>query len=886
MLQHIATDGAWYLYGGRGAVNGSSWDWSQRNYPNQDGSYVEFNTSARAPIFYDRNNTAYYVNPDGFSNFGQSNGQVVTITKTGSAPGNNSTMLVTNSYGNHSWGITGEFRIEANGGTDRPSILFSNGYDSNTWSCGYGYADSSYFRINHDHGHRNGSWGTTDFYVDRSGNSYSNGSSRAPIFYDQNNTAYWLDPNATFNLNLNGAGVTFTGDTSGIHVLNAEGVSSNVRVGAAWGRPGVYNNPYFCIGAESFIEFRIGNVQNGFVQSSYLEMAGSVRGPIFYDSNNTGFFVDPNGSSRTNEFLGYKVRGDTNGIYTDNSGWWTHDPYGQGWGKPHGSFRSLEVSTSGNFSTEPAMFRIHQWGSGSCEWYKPQGTTVYLRETPGGGGSWFTRHVIERYTENTESFRAPIFYDTNNTGYYIDPNGFTEIYGGLRMSGAHGNTTSRLRLLPGNNGAGTGLCQLQMWVSEPGNTWDWGGVGFNVDNTYHDGSGPYYFSRPNTSFGSSYFRFSTAGNLYLNTMNSSGSNWRVMEWYTGGTVYANDYLTGGNSLRAPIFYDSNNTAYYTDPTGYSQMSSGEFNNYVRVARIDFIGTGGNSGQGTNAYNIFQEGGGWSYPYPDLRIAYHTGIKLGANAGSYEGTRVYSDYDMSDLCIQLAGSSNYSFKYKWMYVADVGFYTGTNSAHWYPNNSTYGTWRMDGYKNSYTGILQDVGNTPVTGMFDTGGNGGCYYQSGRWMFYHYFPYNCTGVNTSSTSPSYGMYVSGGIYSTGNIVAYSDARKKTNIVTIESALEKILKLRGVYYNRIMDEAANITTEMAEKRQTGLIAQETVDIFPEVVTYDDVNDEFGISYGSFAGLFIEGFKEQNEIIKKQSEEIKELKEILNKLIFNNKE
>jgi hypothetical protein len=105
------------------------------------------------------------------------------------------------------------------------------------------------------------------------------------------------------------------------------------------------------------------------------------------------------------------------------SGWWGHDPYGYGWGQPHGSFRSLEVSTSGNFSTEPAMFRIHQWGSGSCEWWKPQGTTVYLRETPGGGGSWFTRYVIERYAENNESFRAPIFYDTNNTGYYVDPNG-------------------------------------------------------------------------------------------------------------------------------------------------------------------------------------------------------------------------------------------------------------------------------------------------------------------------------------------------------------------------------------------------------------------------------------------------------------------------------
>ena len=86
-----------------------------------------------------------------------------------------------------------------------------------------------------------------------------------------------------------------------------------------------------------------------------------------------------------------KVRSDTNRDYRDNRGWWTHDPYGRGWGKPHGSFRTLEVSSSGNFSDEPAMFRIHQWGSGAAEFWKPRGTTMHLRETPGGGGNWFTR---------------------------------------------------------------------------------------------------------------------------------------------------------------------------------------------------------------------------------------------------------------------------------------------------------------------------------------------------------------------------------------------------------------------------------------------------------------------------------------------------------------
>jgi hypothetical protein len=252
------------------------------------------------------------------------------------------------------------------------------------------------------------------------------------------------------------------------------------------------------------------------------------------------------------------------------------------------------------------MFRIHQWGSGSCEWWKPQGTTVYLRETPGGGGSWFTRYVIERYAENNESFRAPIFYDTNNTGYYIDPNGFTEIFGGLRMSGGHGNSTIRNRLLASNNGAGTGLVHMQWWCSEPGNTWDWGGFGYNVDNTYHDGSGPYYFSRPNTSFGQAYFRFSTAGNAYFYNTNTGGSRVSTMDWYTDGTSYAHNYLTGGNSLRAPIFYDSNDTGYYVNPNGTSRIGGLQISGASSSQNeIRFFGVVGDNPGSYNHAGIFE-----------------------------------------------------------------------------------------------------------------------------------------------------------------------------------------------------------------------------------------------------------------------------------------
>jgi hypothetical protein len=117
----------------------------------------------------------------------------------------------------------------------------------------------------------------------------------------------------------------------------------------------------------------------------------------------------------------------------------------------------------------------------------------------------------------------------------------------------------------------------------------------------------------------------------------------------------------------------------------------------------------------------------------------------------------------------------------------------------------------------------------------------------------------------------MYVDGGIYATGNITAYSDARKKTNIVTVDNALEKVSNLRGVYYNRTDSYDEKIDTK---KRQIGVIAQEVDLVLPEVVTYAKDVDEYGVQYGNMAGLFIEAIKEMKIKMESMEQEIKMLK------------
>jgi hypothetical protein len=133
---------------------------------------------------------------------------------------------------------------------------------------------------------------------------------------------------------------------------------------------------------------------------------------------------------------------------------------------------------------------------------------------------------------------------------------------------------------------------------------------------------------------------------------TGGSGTLELNYYGGGAVTIGP--SGTKPLYASIMYDGNNTGYYVDPSNTSSLGS-VISNSISTSYLDFRHSGGDSGQGANAYAIFQEGGAWTSPYPDLRIAYHTGIKLGANS-SYNGIRFYNDYDMSGLVMSVNDAS--------------------------------------------------------------------------------------------------------------------------------------------------------------------------------------------------------------------------------------
>jgi hypothetical protein len=111
---------------------------------------------------------------------------------------------------------------------------------------------------------------------------------------------------------------------------------------------------------------------------------------------------------------------------------------------------------------------------------------------------------------------------------------------------------------------------------------------------------------------------------------------------------------------------------------------------------------------------------------------------------------------------------------------------------------------------------------------------------------------TSINTGNTlvaRDASGDFTAGSITAT-QYTSTSDISLKENVFTIENALEKVLSLRGVEYDRI---------ESGE-HQIGVIAQEVEKVVPAVVYGDEIKS---VAYANIVALLIEAIKEQQKEI-----------------------
>jgi hypothetical protein len=155
--------------------------------------------------------------------------------------------------------------------------------------------------------------------------------------------------------------------------------------------------------------------------------------------------------------------------------------------------------------------------------------------------------------------------------------------------------------------------------------------------------------------------------------------------------------------------------------------------------------------------------------------------------------------------------------------------------------------------------------------------GTYFSWGYDGQYNYFAAKVTIGNAAN--PGYMLYVQGNAYSTGSWSS-SDARFKKNIFQIDHSLDKIMNIRGTTFEFRNDEFKDY--QFAEGPQFGFIAQELENVFPEVVKTDS-NGYKSVNYSSMIPVLLEAVKEQQGIIEKMENEIKDLTNLVNSLITN---
>ena len=125
----------------------------------------------------------------------------------------------------------------------------------------------------------------------------------------------------------------------------------------------------------------------------------------------------------------------------------------------------------------------------------------------------------------------------------------------------------------------------------------------------------------------------------------------------------------------------------------------------------------------------------------------------------------------------------------------------------------------------------------------------------------------GVDSSNKSDAFKVMFNGDTTVGGDITISSDARLKSNIVSLGATLSKLLLIDGKSY------------EKDGKQRIGVLAQEIQEVFPELVR-EDGNEMLAVNYQGLVPVLINALKEQDKIIKSQEERLTNIENQLAKL------
>ena len=339
-----------------------------------------------------------------------------------------------------------------------------------------------------------------------------------------------------------------------IHLLgNATGLNNSGYVGYQYGGSAGSTNSFVSLGL--YGNDNILRVYGG----TYTQSLGSMRAPIFYDSDDTNYYVNPastsilsrlslaGGAGGTNAGLTVtSIANGTGPIVAKSRNYttvWSILPWGDG-GTYISSGTYYDNGSWAHASSDSTNCLLFLKGSGPTWYSSNDGATTW--NLASGASLWQNDGRWINNVTSPSDVRAPIFYDSNNTSYYVDPASTTYL-NTTYLQGGKFYTTS--------NGSGN---SIDIYMRAHGDdTYVWRHI--------YGGSGTGY----GTGVGGYGIYNQTLGGNYSLLFNSAG------------------YVTAPYSLRSPIFYDSDNTAYYADlsSTGDSIRAAGNIVAYYSDDRL-------------------------------------------------------------------------------------------------------------------------------------------------------------------------------------------------------------------------------------------------------------------------------------------------------------
>ena len=777
---------------------------------------IRSDADVRGTIFYDTNDTNYYVNP-------AANSVLTTAMFNVNA---NSTISL-NAAG------TNASQIKAGAGDE----LYLGG--NNTWQM----------RLSGG-----------NILMDNGGYALSNGSMRAPIFYDSGDTAYYADMNSLS------------------HIRKIAGVRTNLATSEGWQETGAWNT---------------GN------QTGYFGGSFTINGSS--NENNISWEDGPSGTRPTNKKeLVWKVT--TNSSDSGADGGWNKTITGIDYNKSHISILYVKrvADGNGNFyhgtttclnldgttNTNPyfqagsaqslplnvwcvsigflranndtASTAATSWSGvyrldtgerilGATDFRLSQSTTSQHRcflyyATQVATEVWFANpgfyeingnepklsEILMRPEDRTDSLRtdvdmrAPIFYDFNNTGYYINPYGQSKIRNNnaqeaLIIEGDYPQLTIRT-----TNIADASI-HFDAGFSKKFN------IGPGAGGAEEDEFGFAIYDGPRGTHYGTPFRISAdTGYVQVGDKDHPGYPLDVL-----GTAYSSA------DFRAPIFYDSNDTGYYTDSSSISRMSSIWFGKGSND-RNGAVSIALNDGQLLFRTNTDYNHKMWYYDGLNFSTnPSHGHIRFWADGSSRTngsgGTTIVLDSDCQNIVTKIYGQTQSPVYYD---LNDTNYYINGNSGsrllrlglNVAPDLGVAGDVLKIQGGNNGLGCIKAISGSMSYGVRIEGSN-----LSTQLALYTSSTSQTTQINFEVA----GNGSAGKITTTTNTTTYttsSDYRLKENVVPMSNSISRLNQLKPNRFNFIGE---------PDRTVDGFLAHEVQEIVPEAVVgeKDAVDDDGNI-------------------------------------------